>query len=256
MVECVFARVDRFLKHYLRCKSGAPHSTSACILVPANSDAQWRNLLSGMTMLGKCEKGCMLYAEAGCEGNRTALGPSPWDVEIWFNPPAAEMQVRAMAQMSMNVVSGFERFTMSMPAFVEGHALCTLFDSGATHDYIDSAFVAKCGIKQYSTGGRVSCTGGKSVSVTNYVLGRVISYVQELCDVLAGLGGHLVLQVGLLHPSSPRSPGQNTPQAAVVPLHQAASTLEHSARVTMAMLEELLHLEVPSSHLDSLIHKV
>ena len=60
---------------------------------------------------------------------------------------------------------------------------------------------------------------------------------------------HLVLQVGLLLLGSLSSPGQTRPQVAVVILHQAASTLEPSARVTMVMLEELLHLEVFSFHL-------
>jgi len=69
-----------------------------------------------------------------------------------------------------------------MPGFVEGHASCTLFDSGATHDYIDSAFVAKCGIKQYPAEGRVSCAGGKGVPVTNYVLARV--QVQALSETV------------------------------------------------------------------------
>lgn len=64
--------------------------------MPANSDARWRKLLSVMRLLRKYEKGCMLYTEAG---HRRAFGPSPWDVEIWFDPPAAEMQMRAMAQM-------------------------------------------------------------------------------------------------------------------------------------------------------------
>ena len=48
-----FARVGRFLKHCLRCKYRTPHSTSACILVPATSDAQWRKLLSGVRLLRK-----------------------------------------------------------------------------------------------------------------------------------------------------------------------------------------------------------
>lgn len=38
---------------------------------------------------------------------------------------------------------------------------------------IDNAFVAKCGIKQSPTEGRVSCAGGKSVPMTSYVLARV-----------------------------------------------------------------------------------
>lgn len=79
-------------------------------------------------------------------------------------------------------MSGIEQLTMSMPGFVEGHASCTLFDSGATHDYIDSAFVAKYGIKQYPAEGRVSCAGGKSVPVTNCVLAR--GQVQALSETV------------------------------------------------------------------------
>lgn len=84
--------------------------------------------------------------------------------------------------MSMNVVPGAEQLTMSMPGFVDSHASCTLFDSGAKHDYIDSAFMAKCGIKQYPTEGRMSCAGGQSVPVTSYVLARV--QVQALSETV------------------------------------------------------------------------
>jgi len=55
---------------------------------------------------------------------------------------------------------------------------------------------------------------------------------------------HLVLQVGLLLLGFLSSPFQNRAQVAVMTQHQAASTLEHSAPVTMAMLVELLHLEL------------
>ena len=70
----------------------------------------------------------------------------------------------------MNVVPGAKQLIMSMPGFVDCHALCMLVDSGAMHGYIDSAFVAKCGIKQYPTEGHVICVGGRSVPVTNNLL--------------------------------------------------------------------------------------
>ena len=90
--------------------------------------------------------------------------------------------MRAVAQMVINVAPGAEQVTMSMPGFVDSHASCMLFDSGATHDYIASAFVAKCGIQRYSDEERVSCAGGTSVLVTNYVLAQV--QLQALSEIV------------------------------------------------------------------------
>ncbi len=60
----------------------------------------------------------------------------------------------------------------------------------------------------------------------------------------------LVRQAGLLLLSSLSFPGQTRAHVAVMAQNQAASTLEHSARVTLAMLEELLHLDVSPFRLD------
>ena len=87
-----------------------------------------------------------------------------------------------MAQMGTNVAPGAEQVTMSMPGFVDSNASCMLFDSGATYDYIASAFVAKCGIQRYSDEGHVSCAGGTSVLVTSYVLAQV--QVQALSEIV------------------------------------------------------------------------
>ena len=76
------------MKHYLRCKSRAPHNTSACIAVPAFHSAKWRSLLQDMRLLKQYAKGAMLFAEAG-HGSIQVLGPSPWDYEVHYDPPVA-----------------------------------------------------------------------------------------------------------------------------------------------------------------------
>ena len=103
-----FGRIGRFLKHYVKCKQRAPQSTSACIVVPAGPVAKqsWRKYLSGMKLLKRYDEGSMLFTQAGLQGNKRSLGPSPWDIEIWHDPPAAEMHVPPLPELSMCAASG------------------------------------------------------------------------------------------------------------------------------------------------------
>ena len=83
------ARVERFVKLYLKCKSRSPCDTSACIAVPAFHSAKWCRLLQGMQLLKQYAKGSMLFAEAGHSSSQRALGPSPWDYDVYYDPPLA-----------------------------------------------------------------------------------------------------------------------------------------------------------------------
>ncbi len=74
-------RIEQFIKHYLRCKSSAPQSTSACVVVPC-WQGPWRQLLGGMKLLRTYNQGSNLFAAPVGGSNRVALGPAPWAVEI------------------------------------------------------------------------------------------------------------------------------------------------------------------------------
>lgn len=56
--------IEAYLRHYLRCKSKLPHSTSACILVPrwryrSRYRARWGPLLKHMQLLKEFNRGCI-----------------------------------------------------------------------------------------------------------------------------------------------------------------------------------------------------
>ena len=165
------ARVERFLKSYLKCKSRAPSSTSACVVVPAFHSASLRKLLKGMQLLKRYSKGSMLFAEAGHQSGQRALGPSPWDFEVFYDPPSVGPD--ALLDLQLNAGGDAEQLVMSFPGFVDDCPACVLVDSGASHNFIDRAVVAKQGLREHAASGAVSAAGQKSVPVKSYVQARV-----------------------------------------------------------------------------------
>ena len=69
------AKIERFVKHHLKCKAQTPAKTSACVVVPAFHSARWRQLLQSMQLLKKYPKGSMLFAEAGQGKIKEPWGP-------------------------------------------------------------------------------------------------------------------------------------------------------------------------------------
>ena len=137
-------RIVRFVKHYLKCKAKSPRDTSACVLVPAFPTAKWRHLLTGMKLLRRFSKGSMLFAQAGLGGSVKALGPSPCNVEIWYDAPVADGQPESVPEMSLHVAAGaVEQLDMAFPGHVAGVPACVLVDSGANRCFVDRAFVVE-----------------------------------------------------------------------------------------------------------------
>ena len=54
-IHAPFRQIESFVKHYLKCKSKVPQTTSACNMVPA-CYGKWRKLLSNMTLLQKFKR--------------------------------------------------------------------------------------------------------------------------------------------------------------------------------------------------------
>ena len=168
------ARVERFVKRYLKCKSKSPHNTSACIAVPAFHSAQWRKLLQGMQLIKQYAKGSMLFAEAGHGSTQRALGPSPWDYEVYYDPPlAGPVKPATPHEMCLHATGDVGQLLMSFPGVVSDCPACIIADSGASHEFIDRAFVVKHGLREYAASGSVSVAGQKSVPVAGFVRARV-----------------------------------------------------------------------------------
>ena len=176
------ARVERFVKHYLKCKSRSPHNTSACIAVPAFHSAKWHRLLQDMRLLKQYAKGSMLFAEAG-HGSSQVLGPSPWDYEVYYDPSVAgPVELASPPEMSLHATCDAGQLMMSFPGVVSDQPACVVADSAATHAFIDLAFVLKHGLREYAACGSVSVAGQKSVPVSSFVRERV--KCQALSEVI------------------------------------------------------------------------
>ncbi len=170
------------MKHYLKCKSRSPHNTSACIAVPAFHSAKWRRLLQDMRLLKQYAKGSMLFAEAG-HGSSQVLGPSPWDYEVYYDPPVAgPVKLAAPPEMSLHATCDAGQLLMSFPGVVSDQPACVVADSAATHAFNDRAFVSKHGLREYAASGSVSVAGQKSVPVSSFVRERV--KCQALSEVI------------------------------------------------------------------------
>ena len=91
-----FAKLEWFIKHYLKCKFAAPYSTSACIDVPS-WQGKWRSLLGKIKLLRTYDKGTMLFSSPVGNNSYKRLGPSPWSIEVWYDAPAASMSVNSVS---------------------------------------------------------------------------------------------------------------------------------------------------------------
>ena len=100
--------------------------------------------MTGMKLLRQFPKGSILFAQAGSAGSVKALGPAPWDVEIWYDSPVANGQPESVPEMDLHVAAGVvEQLDMAFPGHVAGIPACVLVDSGANRCFVDRAFVVE-----------------------------------------------------------------------------------------------------------------
>ena len=71
----------------------------------------------------------MLYTAGAGQSNCVALGPAPWDVEVWYDAPAPAMQVNSMSNAVL----------FAFPGCVAGFPANVLVDNGATHSFCSHA---------------------------------------------------------------------------------------------------------------------
>ncbi len=144
LVNAPVAKLDLFIKHYLKCKAAAPFSTSA---VPS-WQGKWRKLLGGMQLLRSYAKGSILFSfpQVGSNSVRRQLGPAPWDIEVWYDPPAAPIRLGTLPYEEQPLL-------MTFPGNVADDSAKTLVDGGATHNYIHAAFAAAKGLKVHTCSG-------------------------------------------------------------------------------------------------------
>ena len=73
------------LEHYLKCKALAPETTSAVFVLPGYN-AAWVDKVAGMHLVRSYPAGVQLFSIADSEGNRYSIGPTPWPVNVYWDP--------------------------------------------------------------------------------------------------------------------------------------------------------------------------
>ena len=121
-------------------------------------------------------KGSMLFAQVGLGRGVKALGPSPWDMEVWYDSLVADSRPSPESEpgMSLHIAAGaVEQLDMAFPGHVAGVPACVLVDSGANRCFVDRAFVLQHKLQEYLTSGLLHCAGQQSAPVKSFVLARV-----------------------------------------------------------------------------------
>ena len=80
------------LEHYLKCKASAHETTSAVFVLPGYN-AAWVDKVSHMTLVRSYPAGVQLFSIADAEGNRYSIGPTPWPVNVYWDPCKGESRL-------------------------------------------------------------------------------------------------------------------------------------------------------------------
>jgi len=88
------------VSHYKKCKKRSPTSTSSVFVVPA-WNAPWVKEFQGWTLLRSYPKGVHLFSIADRDGLRSVVGPTPWPVNVYWDPKEGETR-KVQASLGCN----------------------------------------------------------------------------------------------------------------------------------------------------------
>ena len=133
--------IAEHLEHYLQCKALAPHTTSACILVPARFRTSYkRRLLKGMQLIMQ----------------RTIYGAA-W--HVYYDGPAPHLVAARASRADTDLLMSFQCTASGTPA-------CLLVDTGASDAYVSAAFVKSCGFHVEPSQATITLADGTVATVT------------------------------------------------------------------------------------------
>ena len=195
-----FDRLAEFLEYYRQEKAADPCNTSACVVVPCwrATLAECRHLLAGMHVLREYPRGTRLFWAKDASGERRLLPPCPFAVRVYYDTPAVRPVQLLQRRQLKDVVNellrplgaGEPEITMQAHGTFCGMLARVLFDSGATGQFVSSAFVRRAGLRVSGSPadvGRVEACDGREVAVVGTAAGRlqIGSYAERLSlDVL------------------------------------------------------------------------
>jgi len=131
-----------FVRHYKDCKNRAPGSTSALIVVPVKSKHPVNELLTGMQKIVQYPKGTQLFTGVNADGSRYEFSHGiPWPVAVYYDPPRTLKPAHALKgrQADDRAVTNTESGVIDCK--ICGSKGKATLDSGASHNFLSSAFV-------------------------------------------------------------------------------------------------------------------
>ena len=91
-----FPQAADFLQHYLDCKAKSPTTTFAMFVLHSWPTAAWMPLTSTFRVIHTYPKGSNLFSipTSPASPDRVNVGPTPWPVIIFYDPPAVDDPVQ------------------------------------------------------------------------------------------------------------------------------------------------------------------
>jgi len=195
-----YADITPFVKHYVECKAKAPHKTSAVIVLPKWKGSHTKYLQS-MHLIKEYPKGSRIFSAPaeGSSAERVPLGPTPWPVQVFYDPPVA-VPLACLADLPVlddeadnrQDHSQSELDCVHLQARANGANLRCLVDSGASHNLLSSRSCKANGIVVAPAPQQVELADGTSIQV------------QGVCNVRLQIGQYKAVVkcwVTALHPA-------------------------------------------------------
>ena len=161
-----FKHITAFIKHYLRCKSKAPTTTSACIVLPAypganspNKQQPWTPYLKHMVLLRQYSAGAKLFSAPTADGSRRPMPGCPFPVNIWWDPPLPpppDIPICAVGRTDETPADMLFQTVVN-----DTTAILTLVDTGATHGFAEVAMLTNAGATIHPTQAKRVQVAGK-----------------------------------------------------------------------------------------------
>ena len=136
-----FNRIKPFLEHYWATKAAAP-GTSGVFILPDWSTATWHDDVSrNCQLLRTFPTGTYMFSrpKRTSPTQRESPGPTPWPVNVWYNPPEQPSQSSTTTQLS-SIISVTQQNTqlLTIPGTFQDLKLELLVDSGASQNFIST----------------------------------------------------------------------------------------------------------------------
>ena len=117
-----------------------------------------------MRLLKEYRKGTVMFSDIDKQGNRQPMRGVPWDVQIFYDAPRPQISVA-------NAHSG--GLSMEFSGLFAGQAAQVLIDTGATDNFVSSAFARQSGLTVTALEGEVVLANGSNAKIAGTIKAKI-----------------------------------------------------------------------------------